>query len=547
MARWPLRRRLVPAAGAVAAVLSILVYAAGGLSALERQSVDTRFRIRGTERPSGRVVIVAIDDTMLERASTRPPIRRVYYARLLDRLRTAPPRLVALDTQFVNRSTRADDRALLSAMRHSGRVLVATPDTGNGPPQLPANAKRAPGVVLASAGVDPDPGGVLRKMMYAQVALETFAVRAAELVRNAPVDPREFPANHAWVDWRGPPGTFPMTSMADVLDGTVPARAFAGKVVLVGVTAPAAKDVFLTAASPVPMSGVEVHANALETILDGFPLRSAGWPIDVLLIMLLAAVAVALGLRFSALAVLGGAVAALLVFLAVAQLAFDSGRIVAVASPVLALALATAAVIAAEAVVERRQREALERTLAALGVVPRQDAGFFICYRRDHSGFVANSLKTGLAKYVGDERIYLDQRSNVAGERWPERIEREIYSCGAMFVLIGPRWAEAADASGRRRLDDPEDWVRREIETGLALPDRQAKVVPLLHDGASMPSPRTLPVSIRPLADREAFTMTGVDPDAEIEALMTAIRTRGVGIPRRANGSPARASEETVA
>jgi CHASE2 domain-containing sensor protein len=516
------------------------VYAVGGLSALERQSIDARFHIRGAEGTSGRVVVVAVDDKMLRRAATRPPIRRIYYARLLDRLRAAHPRLVALDVQFIGRSAHpADDHALLAAMHRTGRVLVATPDSGDGAPPHPAGAARAPGVVAASAGVDPDPDGKLRKMMRAQVALETLPVRAAELLRGQPVDPRAFQRNHAWIDWRGPPGSFPTTSMADVLDGRVPVGAFAGKVVLVGVTAPVAKDVFLTAASTLPMSGVEINANSLETILDDFPLRSAGAAIDLLLLLALACVPVALGLRFSALAVFGGGVLALVLYLGAAQLAFESGQIVAVACPVLALALATAAVIAAHAVIERRQREELERTLAALDVVPRQDAGFFICYRRDHSSYVANSLKTRLSKRVGDARVYLDERSNVAGERWPERIEQEIYSCGVMLVLIGPHWSHAIDrAHGSRLLEDPEDWVRREIETGLQLPHRQAKLVPILHDGASMPDRSELPDSIRPLADWHAFSLTGTQTDAEIDALLDAIRRGGAGVRQRASAGP---------
>jgi hypothetical protein len=362
-------------------------------------------------------------------------------------------------------------------------------------------------------------------------------VRAAELVRGEPLGTGHFDDNHAWIDWRGPPGTFATVSMADVLAGRVAPSRFAGKVVLVGVTAPAEKDVFATAASNLPLAGVEVHANALETILAGFPLRPAGTVADLLLILALGAVPVALGLRWSALAVCAGSLAALLVFLGAAQLAFDAGRIVAVASPILALVLSAVAVIAAHAAIERRQREALEATLAALGVVPRQDAGFFICYRRDQSGFVANSLKAALGRRVGAGRVYLDEQSNRAGERWPARIEQAIYSCGAMFVLISPHWAQTM-ADGHRRLDDPQDWVRREVEAGLELPHRQARLVPLLHDGASMPDPSELPDAIKPLADWQAFVLTGVDLVEEIDSLLEAISVSRTLADEPPDGSP---------
>lgn len=521
--RLPLQWRLVPAVAAAAAVLAVLVYAVGGLSAIERQSVDSRFRVRGVERPGGRVVIVAVDDKMLRTAGTVPPIRRIYYARLLNRLQLSGPRLVAIDAQFIGASPYpADGRALLAAMERN-HVVVVTPDSGQGPPQFPTGAARAPGVVLASAGINPDPDGKLRHMMYMQVALKTLAVRAAELVTGRPVDVRTFQGDEAWIDFRGPPGTFPTQSMADVLAGRVPVSYFSHKIVLVGVTAPVEKDVFLTSVSSLPMSGVEIHANALETLLDGFPLQSASGAINILLILALCTVPAGVGLRFSALSVFGAAVVTLVAFLIVGQLAFNSGYILNVVSPILGLALATAGIIAAQALIERRQKEALKVTLEALNVVKRTDAGYFISYRRGQSGFVARSMKSALEAKVGPTRVYLDECSSSAGEEWPLRIEQEIYRCGVMLVVIGPRWLQAAHDDGRRRLDDPADWVRREIEAGLQLPRRQAVVVPILHDGASMPAPGELPDSIKVLTSRTAVALTGLNTEAEIDALIASI------------------------
>lgn len=521
--RLPLQWRLVPLVGATAAACAVVVYALGGLSAVERQTVDSRFRIRGVERPSGRIVIVAVDDKMLRRADTVPPIRRIYYAQVVNRLRLAHARLVAIDAQFIGASARpSDDRALLAAMERN-RVLVVTPDDARGPPPLPTGADSAPGVVLASAGVDPDPDGKLRQMLYSQVALKTLAVRAAELVTGRRVDVRAFHGDHAWIDFRGPPGTFPTRSMADVLAGRVPASYFAHKIVLIGVTAPVEKEVFLTSASSLPMSGVEVHANALETILNGFPLQSASGTINILLILALSAVPACFGVRLSALWVFGAALVTVAMYLIAAQLAFNSGYILNVVCPLLGLGLSCAGVIAAQALIERRQKEALMATLDALDLVARTDAGYFISYRRDQSSFVARSIKSALEAKVGAARVYLDERSNSPGEEWPQRIEQEIYRCGVMLVVIGPRWLEAADQDNRRRLDDPDDWVRREIEAGLDLPRRQAVVVPILHDGASMPAARDLPDSIKALTNRTGVALSGLDTAAEIETLIASI------------------------
>ena len=91
------------------------------------------------------------------------------------------------------------------------------------------------------------------------------------------------------------------------------------------VTDPAEKDVFVTAASSVPMAGVEVQANALTTILNGFPLQSAGSAVAVVLLLAFAALPPLLSLRLPALYVLVAAVALLLAFLLACQLAFDAG------------------------------------------------------------------------------------------------------------------------------------------------------------------------------------------------------------------------------
>ena len=153
-------------------------------------------------------------------------------------------------------------------------MLVAVSDSGAGIPTI-VGVRNPRGVVPGSGAVDTDSDGVLRNLLYAQVHLQTFAIRAAEIARGRPIPAAQVPGNHAWIDFDGPPGTYRTYSMAKVLDGRVTSSAFADKVVLVGATAPIAKDVFVTSASSRPMSGVQVEANSIETALRGFPLRSS--------------------------------------------------------------------------------------------------------------------------------------------------------------------------------------------------------------------------------------------------------------------------------
>ncbi|HKP88435.1 MAG TPA: CHASE2 domain-containing protein [Thermoleophilaceae bacterium] len=514
-----LRDALLVAVAAAAAALALLAYGSSAFAGLERLTINTRFHVRGPTGPAHGIVIVALDQRSLQALDVRPPVPRGIWAQVIDRVRAGKPRLLALDVQFVGRTDPSEDRALLEAISRARPLVQAVPDTGAGAAALPAGARARTGAFPASVGVDPDPDNILRRMLYRQVALKTLPVRAAEVLRGRRVSAEEFPGNHAWIDFHGPPGTFPAYAVSDVLNGRVPGSAFAGRTVLVGVTAPVVKDVFVTAASTNPMSGVEVHANALATTLDGVPLRSAGDGTNVILLLAMAALPPLLTRRLPALYMLAASVGVLLLLLVGVQLAFDSGRIVSVLYPALALVLAVLGSVAVDALVERRRRQALEKAMGPY-LKPRDPPAFFISYRRDESGVVANVLKDKLAARFGDSTVFMDTSSIRPGQEFPKRIDDAIKGCSAMFVLIGPFWLARGD-DGDRRIDDPRDWVRLEIERGLQRDD--AALVPVLLQGALMPAGSALPETIRALAERNAVVIRAERYAAEFDELVSTI------------------------
>jgi CHASE2 domain-containing sensor protein len=512
------REILVAVVAALVAVFVLVLYAAGVLNSVERQSVDERFSWRGAESPGSEIVIVGVDQATLRALDIRPPLPRADYAQVLDRVHAASPRMIGVDAQFIGRSDPADDKALLAAIAHDGPVLLATHDGSQGPIPVPAGVSDAPGVVLGSAAIDKDPDGVLRRMLYAPVGLETLAVRAAEMFRNQPVNPADFPGNHAWIDFRGPPGTFKHYSFADVMAGKVPASAFTGKAVLIGVTDPVGEDLFVTSISSVPMPGVEVHANALWTILAGLPLKSAGALADVVLIIALIAIPAAVGARKSGLLTLVGSVGLLAIFLGGVQLAFNAGWIVTLTYPIVGLLTTAAGMIGVDAYIERRQRAALEQALGDL-LPPQKPSAFFISYRRSHNAGHARDIRRELARRYSDAAVFLDTSSIDYGESFPDRIADAIRGCSVMLVLIGPQWLEPT--AGTRRIDDPNDWVRREVEAGLQR--REAVVVPVLLDGAVAPADTQLPESIKALAFLHAFAIIGRKLATDIDNLMRSV------------------------
>jgi hypothetical protein len=110
------------------------------------------------------------------------------------------------------------------------------------------------------------------------------------------------------------------------------------------------------------------------------------------------------------------------------------------------------------------------------------------------------------------------------GQEWPSRIEQAIRGASVVLVLIGPRWL-VAETGGRRRIDDPDDWVRLEIEAALRRAD--IAVVPVLVEGAKMPPEDDLPESLRALTRRNAIVLTAERYTAELDEFVDAIQ-RGV-------------------
>jgi adenylate cyclase len=353
-----IRLVLLAVVAVAAIVVPAVLQAVGALDRLELSTVDARLAIRGGHRPNPSVVFVGVDSRTLSAFGQQVP--RAVEARAIDRLHRAGARVIAYDIRFQGpKQPASGDRALIAAVSRARPVVLATFDPDGKPVPVPAGYPhpRRIGVVYASIGVPTDEDGKVRRLLYAPVQVPTLPVQAAGLFLGRPVPESSFEDNAAWIDFPGGPGTVPTFSLVDVVRGRLPASAVAGKVVIVGPNDPLEKDVLDTPASDSPLPGPELQADATATILDGFPLRSAAGLANALLLAALALTAPLLAIRRSALLVLLGALAALVLFLAGAQIAYDSGSIVHVAAPLLALTIGTAgALLAHYALVTRERR-----------------------------------------------------------------------------------------------------------------------------------------------------------------------------------------------
>ncbi|PNY36344.1 hypothetical protein C2E31_13510 [Rhodopirellula baltica] len=124
----------------------------------------------------------------------------------------------------------------------------------------------------------------------------------------------------------------------------------------------------------------------------------------------------------------------------------------------------------------------------------------FISYRRDDTRDLSALLSDRLRRRYGKANVFLDSASIGAGSEWRKLLITELHTCDVLIAVIGDDWLELRDDQGQRRIDNPEDEVRREIVTAL---DRGIPVVPLLAEGTKMPERESLPEPLRRLHERQ--------------------------------------------
>ncbi|MFB6848185.1 toll/interleukin-1 receptor domain-containing protein [Streptomyces sp. NPDC056373] len=124
----------------------------------------------------------------------------------------------------------------------------------------------------------------------------------------------------------------------------------------------------------------------------------------------------------------------------------------------------------------------------------------FVNFRRADTGPTGPHLDTALRREFGEQEVFRDQRSIRKGAHFPAEITGALRRCDLLLAVMGQRWASVTDDEGRRCIDDPEDWVRKEIAMALTL---GITVLPVLVDGAGLPDAAELPAEIRNLTGHQ--------------------------------------------
>jgi len=133
-----------------------------------------------------------------------------------------------------------------------------------------------------------------------------------------------------------------------------------------------------------------------------------------------------------------------------------------------------------------------------------RSANIFISYRHEDSAGHAGRLFDALRGHFAG-RLFRDIDNLQPGVDFLAVIEKAVGSCKVLIVLIGHEWLTVRDSAGHRRLDDPADFIRLEVEAALA---REIRVIPVLVQGAPMPRADELPPSLSLLARRHAIELS---------------------------------------
>jgi adenylate cyclase len=370
---------LLAVVAVASAGIALLCYATGLFHDTELSSVDTRFSIRGDDKPRDDIVLVLIDDVTSRELPVRWPFPRSLHAGVVDAVNRDGAKTIAYDVEFLQPTKLKEDNALINAVARAGPNKVVLADSQPDPQGRSGafGGQQVLDQIGARAGntqIGEDSDGVRRRIPFEVGNMESFALVAAEIASGKPVTTDEMGGPSAWIDYAGGVGTYPSVPFSRVLNGQFPAGFFKDKVVVIGASDPTLKDLAPTPTSGNDlMSGSEINANAIATALDGFPLQSTPLGLDLFLIALMGVIAPLASYRLSPIRALGLGLLAAALYLVSAQLAFNSGRIVPVLYPMIALGLSLVGSLVVYYLLETFERQRVRDTFARF--VPEQVVG----------------------------------------------------------------------------------------------------------------------------------------------------------------------------
>ena len=296
------------ALGVAAATIVVLLSWQSFFEQINNIAYDFTLRLAGERPPTSGVLIVAIDEESLDRVGALPWSRTVL-ADLIESVDAGEPSVLGIDVLLDDPGAPEEDRDLADVLgRARNLVLPARVDEGSGTDliwRLPLEKFRQNDVTLGHVHADPDLDSVMRRVVQAKYAegrvFRAFSMEVLDVAGMLPAAYNEdiggairIQTDPIRIRFSGDRGAFEQVPAWEVLAGSIDPSRFRDRIVLLGVTAEASVDEWMTpfSVSGRRMSGIEVHANALESIYSDGNIREVPeW------IVLIALAGLILGLR----------------------------------------------------------------------------------------------------------------------------------------------------------------------------------------------------------------------------------------------------------
>lgn len=160
-----------------------------------------------------------------------------------------------------------------------------------------------------------------------------------------------------------------------------------------------------------------------------------------------------------------------------------------------------------------------DRTNRAPSAAMLVPGSVFISYRRDDSADITGRIYDRLIEHFSRDIVFKDVDSIPLGIDFRQHLEKALSQCRVLIAVVGVEWM--GSEQGKRRIDDPRDHVRLELELALS---RNIPVIPVLVRKATIPAEEALPSSLRSLAYRNGIQVR-TDPDfhADVDRLIKGI------------------------
>src|SRR3989442_7421773 len=303
-------------AGILAGVAVVVLVQFGLLDTLEHWSLAKLFAWGGGREPMPQIVIVTIDESTFTEMNEQWPFARARHAELLMQLAAGKPRLIGVDLIFDAPSSRGpkDDEAFGKAIAFAGNVVLGAAYTKDIQPytrretfNVPIPVLRRGAAAVAPVNMHADADGDVRRVPLMVTPEQLAPMPAFDTTLHRLLAKSGFPvaplptSPSILINFRGGPTTYPRVSYHRVVRGEIPSEHWKDKIVLIGPTSPILHDQFPTAFAPGgDMPGVEIHANALETLVRGEPIREVPRPVSTALAVVAGFLGCALVVRLHA-------------------------------------------------------------------------------------------------------------------------------------------------------------------------------------------------------------------------------------------------------